>query len=42
MLIYGIAKFNIVELWHRRLGHMNHTELSVVNGDLVRGVPKFK
>lgn len=36
------AKFDVIELWNRRLGHINYEDLvHIENKDLVRGIPKL-
>ena len=39
-LVCSRAKFDVIELWHRRLGHINYRDLvHIANKNLVRGIP---
>ena len=36
------TKLDVIEMWHRRLGHINYRDLVyLANKELVRGIPKL-
>ena len=41
-LVYSRAKLDVIELWYRRLGHINYRDLvHIANKDLIRGILKL-
>ncbi|RVX07779.1 Retrovirus-related Pol polyprotein from transposon RE1 [Vitis vinifera] len=41
-LVCGSSKIESIDLWHRRLGHLNYRDLmKVANNDVIKGIPKL-
>ena len=38
----GSSKIESIDLWHRRLGHLNYRDLmKVANNEVIKGIPKL-
>ena len=41
-LVCGSSKVESIDLWHRRLGHLNYCDLmKVANNEVIKGIPKL-
>ena len=41
-LVCGSSKIESIDLWHRRLGHLNYRDLmKVANNEVIKGIPKL-
>ena len=41
-LVCGSSKVESIDLWHRRLGHLNYHDLmKVANNEVIKGIPKI-
>ena len=42
LLVCGSSKIESIDLWHRRLGHLNYRDLmKVANNEVIKGIPKL-